>query len=284
MRVGSRRLLALIFAVLGGFFALIFVLASWVWTQALDTNTYVATSTVAIEQPQIQSEIANNIVESIVGDSPIDENLRTALEEGARLLVASDGFRSFWQLANQSMHEVLRDQFLNTDITPQNAQIDITPEVDAVLANLRALDPVFAKILPNSAPSTVIEIADAETMNDISSAIRGLDRAQTLSPLFAAAFFVLSALMLGVRRKSLLAPALALVGTAAIVSLLDNVIVTIARRFVDAEFRDTATTILQHMTQSLSGRSWQLVALAILSLVVAYFPVRVFTRTGSDEK
>lgn len=284
MRVGSRRLLALIFAVLGGFFALIFVLASWVWTQALDTNTYVATSTVAIEQPQIQSEIANNIVESIVGDSPIDENLRTALEEGARLLVASDGFRSFWQLANQSMHEVLRDQFLNTDITPQNAQIDITPEVDAVLANLRALDPVFARILPDSAPSTVIEIADAETMNDISSAIRGLDRAQTLSPLFAAAFFVLSALMLGVRRKSLLAPALALVVTAAIVSLLDNVIVTIARRFVDAEFRDTATTILQHMTQSLSGRSWQLVALAILSLVVAYFPVRVFTRTGSDEK
>ena len=284
MRVGSRRLLALIFAVLGGFFALIFVLASWVWTQALDTNTYVATSTVAIEQPQIHSEIATNIVESIVGDSPIDENLRTALEEGARLLVASDGFRSFWQLANQSMHEVLRDQFLNTDITPQNAQIDITPEVDAVLANLRALDPVFARILPDSAPSTVIEIADAETMNDISSAIRGLDRAQTLSPLFAAAFFVLSALMLGVRRKSLLAPALALVGTAAIVSLLDNVIVTIARRFVDAEFRDTATTILQHMTQSLSGRSWQLVALAILSLVVAYFPVRVFTRTGSDEK
>lgn len=284
MRVGSRRLLALIFAVLGGFFALIFVLASWVWTQALDTNTYVATSTVAIEQPQIQSEIANNIVESIVGDSPIDENLRTALEEGARLLVASDGFRSFWQLANQSMHEVLRDQFLNTDITPQNAQIDITPEVDAVLANLRALDPVFARILPDSAPSTVIEIADAETMNDISSAIRGLDRAQTLSPLFAAAFFVLSALMLGIRRKSLLAPALALIATAAIVSLLDNVIVTIARRFVDAEFRDTATTILQHMTQSLSGRSWQLVALAILSLVVAYFPVRVFTRTGSDEK
>lgn len=284
MRVGSRRILALIFAVLGGFFALIFVLASWVWTQALDTNTYVATSTVAIEQPQIQSEIANNIVESIVGDSPIDENLRTALEEGARLLVASDGFRSFWQLANQSMHEVLRDQFLNTDITPQNAQIDITPEVDAVLANLRALDPVFARILPDSAPSTVIEIADAETMNDISSAIRGLDRAQTLSPLFAAAFFVLSALMLGVRRKSLLAPALALIATAAIVSLLDNVIVTIARRFVDAEFRDTATTILQHMTQSLSGRSWQLVALAILSLVVAYFPVRVFTRTGSDEK
>ena len=284
MRAGSRRLLALIFAALGGFFTVVFVLSSWVWTQALDTNTYVATSAVAIDQPQIQAEIANNIVESVVGDNPIDENLRTALEEGARLLVASDGFGSFWQIAHRSMHEVLRDQFLNTDITPQNAQIDITPEVDAVLANLRALDPVFAKILPTAAPSTVIEIADAETINDISSAVRGLDRAQTLSPLFAAVLFALSALMLGVRRKSLVAPALALIATAVIVSFLDSAVAAIARRFVDAEFRDTASTILTHMTQSLSVRSWQLVALAFLCMVVAYFPVRVFTRTGNDEK
>lgn len=277
MRAGSKRLLAIIFSALGAFFTVLFVLASWVWTQALDTDTYVATSAVAIDQVQIQSEIAQNIVDSVVGEAVIDDNIRAILEQGARLVVSSDEFHSFWELANRGMHEILRNQFLNNDAQLQNAQIDITPEVNQVLTNLRAIDPALSRLLPESAPSTVIEIADTDTVNNIKSAVSGLDRVKVLAPIFAAVFFSLAFLSLGLRRRSVLAPVIALVVAAAVVYALDGITTAIARRFIDSEFRDTADAVLEHMTSSLSSRAWQIVAIAILVVVIAFFPIRIFT-------
>lgn len=277
MRAGSRRLLSIIFAGLGAFFIVLFVVASWVWTQALDTDTYVSTSAVAIDQVQIQSEIAQNIVDSVIGDAVIDDSLRGVLEQGARLVVSSDEFHSFWELANRGMHEILRNQFLEDNAPLQNAAIDITPEVNQVLANLRAIDPTLSRLLPETAPSTVIEIADAETINDIKSAVSGLDRVKSLAPIFAIVFFTLAFLSLGLRRRSVLAPVIALLISAAFVYALGGITTTVARRFIDSEFRDTADVVLEHMTSSLSSRAWQIVAIAILGVVVAFFPVRIFT-------
>jgi hypothetical protein len=283
VRNRSRKILSILFSVLGAFFAVFFVMSSWVWTQALDTDTYVETASVAIDQVQIQSEIAVNIVDSVLGDAQVDDNIRGILEQGARLVVSSDEFHSFWAISNRSMHEILRNQFLSDDAALQNAQIDITPEVDQVLLNLRAIDPTLARLLPETAPETVIEIADQQTIDDLSSAINGLDRARQLSLIFAVAFLILSAILLGLRRRSLLAPSFALFAAGAVVYGLVGFTKFAAKRTIDSEFRDTASVIIDHMTSSLSSRVWQLVAIGILGLVVCFFPVRIFTnRNGSS--
>lgn len=282
MRARPRRIFSILCAVFGAFFALFFVMSSWVWTQALDTDTYVETASVAIDQVQIQSEIAQSIVDSVLGDAQVDDNFRGILEQGARLVVSSDEFHSFWEIANRTMHEILRNQFLTDDAQLQNAQIDITPEVNQVLVNLRALDPTFARLLPESAPETVIEIADQETIDDLTSAINGLDRARQLSLIFAFVFFALSAILLGLRRRSLLAPSFALFAAAAVVYGLVGFTKFAAQRTIDSEFRDTASVIIDHMTSSLSSRVWQLIALGIVGLVVCFFPVRIFTNRNDS--
>jgi hypothetical protein len=275
VRAGSKRVFAIAASLLGGVFVVLSVLASWTLTHTTDTATYVRTADLVIDQAQVQDEIASTIVTSVVGDAALPEEIITLLNSGARLIVGSDGFHDFWRIANQSMHETVREQLLGNDpINPQGARIDITAEVNLVLENLRQLDPRLAGLLPDNAPDTGVQIVDQETLTDIRNAIGGLERLKTFGALFAVALFVLSTVLLGLRRRSLVLTSGTLVLTALAVYGVSSVIPPLAQRFVDKEFQGTTYVIAKDMASTMTTSAWQVLFGALVGFVIAFFPRR----------
>lgn len=275
MRAGSKRVLAIATSVLGGVFVVLSVLASWTLTHTTDTATYVRTTDLVIDQAQVQDEIASTIVTSVVGDAALPEEIISLLNSGARLIVGSDGFHDFWRIANQSMHEIVREQLLGNDpLSPQGARIDITTEVNLVLENLRQLDPRLAGLLPDNAPDTGVQIVDQETLTDIRNAISGLERLKTFGALFAVALFVLSTVLLGLRRRSLVLVACTLVVTALAVYGVSSAIPPLAQRFVDKEFQGTTYVVAKDMASTMTTSAWQVLFGALVGFVIAFFPRR----------
>jgi hypothetical protein len=275
VRAGSKRVLAIAASLLGGVFVVLSVLASWTLTHTTDTATYVRTTDLVIDQAQVQDEIASTIVTSIVGDAALPEEIISLLNSGARLIVGSDGFHDFWRIANQSMHEIVREQLLGNDpLSPQGARIDITTEVNLVLENLRQLDPRLAGLLPDNAPDTGVQIVDQETLTDIRNAISGLERLKTFGALFAVALFVLSTVLLGLRRRSLVLVACTLVVTALAVYGVSSAIPPLAQRFVDKEFQGTTYVVAKDMASTMTTSAWQVLFGALVGFVIAFFPHR----------
>jgi hypothetical protein len=275
VRAGSKRVFAIAASLLGGVFVVLSVLASWTLTHTTDTATYVRTADLVIDQAQVQDEIAATIVTSVVGEVALPEEIITLLNSGARLIVGSDGFHDFWRIANQSMHQIVREQLLGNEvIDPMGARIDITAEVNLVLENLRQIDPRLAGLLPDNAPDTAVEIVDQDTLTDIRNAISGLERLKTFGALFAVALFVLSTVLLGLRRRSLVLTACTLVLTALAVYGVSSAIPPLAQRFVDKEFQGTTYVIAKDMASTMTTSAWQVLFGALVGFVIAFFPRR----------
>lgn len=275
MRTGSRRTFAIAVSLLGGIFVVLSVLASWTLLHTTDTPTYVRTADLVIDQTQVQDEISSTIVSSVVGDTPLPDEIISLLNSGARLIVGSDGFHDFWRIANQSMHEIVREQLLGNDaIDPMGARIDITAEVNLVLENLRQIDPRLSGLLPDNAPETAVQIADQETLTDIRNAISGLERLKIFGALFAVVLFVLSTVLLGLRRRSLVLVASTLAITALGVYGVSSAIPPLAERFVDKEFRGTTYIVAKQMASTMTTTAWQILFCAFVGFVVAFFPRR----------
>ncbi len=275
MRTASSRPLVLATSILGGFCVVLYVLASWTLQHTTDTGTYVRTANLVIDQPQVQNEIAATIVTSVVGDTPLPDEIVTLLNNGARLIVGSDGFHDFWELANRSMHDIVREQLLGNDaVNPLGARIDITAEVNLVLENLRQIDPRLSGLLPNNAPETAVQIVDQETLTDIRNAISGLERLKTFSALFAFALLTISTLLLGIRRRSLVLASVTLAVTALAIYGISTAIPLIAERFIDEEFRATSRVIATQMASTMTTAAWQILFGALVGFVIAFFPRR----------
>lgn len=273
MQTGFRRSAAIASSVLGAFFVVMYVLASWTLLHTTNTDAYVQTTAVVIDQPQVQNEIAATIVSSVVGESQLPEEIITLLTNGARLVVASDNFHAFWELANRSMHDIVRDQLLgNSPFTQAGARIDITAEVNLVLENLRQIDSRLLALLPDNAPETVVQLVDQETLANIGDAISGLERLKTFSALFASVFFVISTLLLGLRRRSLVMASAALTLTAPAIYGVSKVIPLIAERFIDEEFRGTTYIVATQMASTMTTQAWQVLFFGFLGFLVAFFP------------
>lgn len=283
MRKGFSRGLSIAAAVIGAFFVLIAAVSSWTWSQVMDTDDYVETMMVVIEQPIVQNEIADTIVTAVVGESPIPGEVTNLLTEGARVAVASPGFASFWELANRSLHESLRRQILSDDpIESIVARIDMTAEVGAVLERVRAIDPRLAEVLPDQAPETAIEIADTERLREIRGAVSGLDRLAGTTPWVAAAFLAMAALLRGFSRRSLRVPAIALALVAPATYGIGYLVPWTVRRFVDDRFHEPADAVSTHIGSALAGRAWQLLFIAAAIFLVTVIPASVFKRGTKD--
>lgn len=286
MQVGFRRLAQVAVATVATASIVVWATATWVWSNALDTDTYVGTANVALEQPDVQSAIAGRIVDSIVGDADIPDEITALLDDGARFVVASRGFAVFWEQAQRGMHEILRRQVLD-DVAPaqMSARITLTPEVDAVLQRLREMDPGLARYLPASTPEVVIEVADAERLADIKSAVDGLDRLSTATAWSSVVLLVLAALLSGFRRRSATVVAVVAALSAVLVYGVAVLVPAFASRLADDTYAAAADAVAGHMATGLTTRSWQLVAFSVAAVVAAFFPMRSLRRaTREDER
>lgn len=286
MQVGFRRIAQFIVAMLATMSIVLWATATWVWSNALDTDTYVATANVALEQPDVQAAIAGRIVESIVGDADIPAEITALLDDGARFIVASRGFAVFWEQAQRGMHEILRQQVLDDAASAQmSARIQLTPEVDAVLARLREMDPGLAQYLPAATPEVAIEVADAERLADIRSAVDGLDRLSTATAWSSLVLLALAVALSGLRRRSAMVVSVVALVSAVLVYGVASLVPAFASRVADDTYAAAADAVAAHMAAGLTTRSWQLVAFAGAAVVAAYFPWRSLRRaTREDER
>lgn len=274
--MGTKQSITIITSLLGAVCVVLYAFASWSLSNTLDTNTYVANSAIAIDQPQIQNEVASTIVASVVGEAQVPGEIEVLLNNGAQFIVASNSFHSFWEFTNRTMHEIVRDQLIDkTPIDPNGAQISLTSQVDVVLQNLRQINPRLAQFLPSSAPQTLIQIADQETITQIKDAINGLQQAKVITAVLALVMFTISFLSSGLRRRSLITPSIGLLAASAVVYDTGQAIPNVAKNFIDDQFCATAQVIAEHMASSMSVTAGQILLSSVLFLVIALFPMRL---------
>lgn len=271
-------------SMIGAFFVVVSAVASWTWSQVMDTDNFVSTMAVVIEQPEVRDEIAASIVTSVVGDADVPAPVVALLTDGARLAVASQEFARYWELANRSLHETLRRQIVSdAPIETLVARIDLTAEVDAVLERIGGIDPQLAAVLPERAPETTIEIADTGRLDDIRGAVSGLDRLADTTPWVAGVFLVVATLFSGLRRRALRVPAIALVLTGPVIYAIGWAVPWVVRRLVDDRFDAPADAVTRHMTASLGGRAWQVLFVGLVLFVVALVPAGLFARGDRED-
>jgi hypothetical protein len=283
VQVGFRRIVSVTAAVVATVSIVVWSVATWAWSNALDTGTYVRSSAVALEQPEIQLAIAERIVDSIVGEAEVPADIANVLTDGARFVVASSGFATFWEQAQRTMHEVLRRQVLDeVPVAEMSARIPLTAEVDAVLQRLREIDPALARYLPESAPDVSIEVADADRLADIKAGVARLDRLITATAWSSLVSLAVAALAWNARRRSTMVAAAAAMAASLVVYGLGTLVPVFAARLADDRFADAADAIGSHMAAQLTERSWQLIAFAGFAVLVAYFPVRSLRRATRE--
>jgi len=106
--------------------AIVSTFSVWAKTQLLDTDEWVDLSSRLVEQPEVQSAVANYLVEQVYADGAVSEGLeevlpddlsglagplagviRRPLTDSVELLLASDRFQELWATTNRVAHETL---------------------------------------------------------------------------------------------------------------------------------------------------------------------------------
>jgi hypothetical protein len=222
--VSKRRTVPIIILILATLIAAVSVIALWVKRQALETDTWVETSTELLEDKAIQDALADFVVNTIYENVDVQGEIASALPPRAQLLAGpiSGGLRQvatrateealeqekvqgLWEDANRVAHERLlaliedEGEFLST--TDGEVTLDLTSLVSDVAANVGIGGDVASK-LPEGAAH--IEILHSD---ELEAAQKGVKLLKTLAWFLTALALVLYAVAIwsarGWRREML---------------------------------------------------------------------------------
>ncbi|MCW2747566.1 MAG: hypothetical protein JWP10_708 [Nocardioidaceae bacterium] len=217
-----RRPTTVVLAVVGCLLAVVSLVSVWGRNQILDTDRYIANVKPLANDPIIQDEVARHVSKAITDQFDAEARAKSALPERAQFLAPalgeefdrfirrkslqftrSDAFPKLWVSVNSVGHRELVD-LLTVDgatdtvaITNGRLRLDLTSMVTAVRDQLARAGLQVVAALP---PITlVIDIADAEEVENARMAVTWLDRAANWLP-FVTLGILIGAIALSRRR------------------------------------------------------------------------------------
>lgn len=255
-------------AALASVSALILTIAltfNWAYTEIFTTSRFVNTAQQISDDPAVEQEISQAIVNAFTGDTALPPVLLIPLQKAADEIVASDAFHTFWSDALWDIHQPLVKQ-LKSD-TPLNkveaVRVNLTSFVNTLLQDIRSKYPTFASVLPKTAPLTEFQLLDGENLENARTVVRLLTATRWL--LIALAVALLAALILLSRKRAqpFRASSITLAVGSAGAMLMAILLPNIATSFVSADHSETARAITTNAAQSLRLQSLVIMVLSL---------------------
>lgn len=248
--------------------ALVLTLAltfNWAYTEIFTTSRFVSTAKQISDDPAVEQEISQAIVNAFTGDTALPPVILIPLQKAADEIVASDTFHTFWSEALWDIHQPLVKQ-LKSD-TPLNkvdsVRINLTSFVNTLLQDIRSKYPKFASVLPETAPLTEFQLLDGENLEHARTVVRLLTATRWI--LIALTVILLAAIIFLSRKKTqpYRAVSIAMAAGSAVALLVAILLPNIATAFVGADHSNTARAIATDIAQSLRLQSLILMVLSL---------------------
>lgn len=250
---------------------------TWVRTQALDTDEWVAASGEVLDQPEVQAALAAYLTdqlydavdlaaeletvlpEDLEGLAPlVAGSLREPATEAVQRLLASPEVAAAWEAANRRAHEalvaIIRDETReNVSVADGAVVLDLGGVVRSVGENLGLPESALDRIPDGTGMITVFE---SDELADVQDTVRVLDFLSWFLFLLVVALFVLAVYLARDRRNALFDVGVALVvggfvllagRDVAVRGVTDAIVEDPANRRTAAVVADVATELLRQM-------------------------------------
>lgn len=264
-----RRIVAAIVAASASLCIALALTFNWAYSEGFTTSRFVATANKISEDPSVQAEISHVLVTAFFADTSMPSVLLAPLEEGAKALVASDAFHTFWSNALWDIHEPLVKQ-LKSDSPIDSVtatRIDLTSFVNTLLTELRTQYPKFATVLPKTAPLTEFQLLDGARLESARKVVRILTLTRWAIIVLAVVLLSATALLSRKKVQPLRAPLSTISVGAFATTILTFLIPKVATSFVGQDHADTARSIATEIAEPLRTQSLAMMALGIVVLI-----------------
>lgn len=202
MTRGFFAIVLVVFATIFGFFALG---ANWAERQALDTESWVSTSSELLADDAIRDEIARQIVESVPEEAPPGTEAKVAE------LLGSEEVEGLWEAANVNVHSLL---VAVVDESAAAGQLGVDPaeELDLDLTAIRErIGSQLGADLSAAPESLTLEVFTADELDTLRGAGDLVSATSIISLLITIALYVMALLIAPPpRRGAILAIAISL--------------------------------------------------------------------------
>ncbi len=215
---------ALALTILGTILAFAAIFSIWVNRQALNTDSWVNTSTRLVQNEDVRAQLSDYLAKQLFANADVAGELREALPprlaplasaaagglqqlapQVAERLLASPEFEKLWEAANRKAHEALLTVLNGGGSTASTENGEVKLKLGPLLTELGEGSGVGAalvsKLPPEAGEITILKSDELSLAQDVANLLRKLPIALTLAALLC---FALAVYLGGPRRREAL--------------------------------------------------------------------------------
>jgi NADH:ubiquinone oxidoreductase subunit 6 (subunit J) len=288
-----RRITVWVLLVLATIILIISALEVWAKRQALETDSWVNTSTALLQNDQIRGALSVYLVNQLYQNvdvtaqleqrlpgntkklaAPLAGALQQVLVNAANRLLQRPRVQALWQQANRTMHEklmaVIEGNAKRVTVQGENVVLDLRPFLGQLEQQFGLQERLKGKLPANAGQITIMKADQLETIQT------GAKWLRALSIFLVIAVFVLYALAVylakGRRRETLRAVAICLIVTGVILLAVRRIT---ENHLIDALVKNdpavpTVKEIWLIATSLLADLSWNLIGYGLVLLFAAW--------------
>ncbi len=252
----SRRIGSILLAIVATVLVMLSLVVNWAYTEVFTTSRFVNTASVAAQQPQVQSEIAEAMIAPLIEDRDVPVVFQSILQSAAARIVASPAFQTFWSDAVRTIHEPLVQELRSDSSTAATShRVDLRPMVSQLVSDIREENPRLGLLLADEYPQAEFELLSAEDLESARSAVSTITLIRTLLPIAALVFLVLSYFTAPSSTRTVRRPTLLLTIGSGFVVLLSLLLPSIASALASASNTEISQAIASRIATSLRTQS-----------------------------
>lgn len=232
------------------------LVVNWAYTEVFTTSRFVNTASVAAQQPQVQSEIAEAMIAPLIEDRDVPVVFQSILQSAAARIVASPAFQTFWSDAIRGIHQPLVQELRSdTSTAATSHRVDLRPMITQLISDIREENPRLGLLLADEYPQAEFELLNAEDLESARSTVSTITLIRTLLPIAALVFLVLIYFTAPSSARTVRRPALPLAIGSLFVVLLSLLLPSIASALASASNTEISQAIASSTATSLRTQS-----------------------------
>jgi hypothetical protein len=252
----SRRIGSVLLAIVTTVLVMLSLVVNWAYTEVFTTSRFVNTASVAAQQPQVQSEIAEAMIAPLIEDRDVPVVFQSILQSAAARIVASPAFQTFWSDAIRGIHQPLVQELRSdTSTAATSHRVDLRPMITQLISDIREENPRLGLLIPNQVPQAEFELLNAEDLESARSTVSTITLIRTLLPIAALVFLVLIYFTAPSSARTVRRPALPLAIGSLFVVLLSLLLPSIASALASASNTEISQAIASSTATSLRTQS-----------------------------
>jgi hypothetical protein len=252
----SRRIGSVLLAIVTTVLVMLSLVVNWAYTEVFTTSRFVNTASVAAQQPQVQSEIAEAMITPLIEDRDVPVVFQSILQSAAARIVASPAFQTFWSDAIRGIHQPLVQELRSdTSTAATSHRVDLRPMITQLISDIREENPRLGLLLADEYPQAEFELLNAEDLESARSTVSTITLIRTLLPIAALVFLVLIYFTAPSSARTVRRPALPLAIGSLFVVLLSLLLPSIASALASASNTEISQAIASSTATSLRTQS-----------------------------